>query len=80
MGRPSPYWPVTIVSLLFSCIIGAVALYFSTQVDSKWNAGDVDGARKASQAALIIGIVGIVLGVVVLIALMSTPTDTSSGI
>ena len=76
-ARPSPYWPVSIISLLFSCIIGAVGLYFSSQVDSKWNAGDADGARKASQTALIIGIIGIVVGVVVLIALMSTPDTTS---
>lgn len=76
--RPSPYWPVTIISLLFSCLIGAVALYFSAQVDRKWNAGDADGARKASQTALIIGIIGIVLGVIGLIAILSTP-DTTSG-
>jgi hypothetical protein len=43
-------------------------MYFSAQVNSRWNAGDVEGARKASKTALIIDIVGIVIGVLVLAA------------
>lgn len=77
-GRPSPYWIVSAISFLSSCLIGGVALYFSSQVDSRWNAGDPEGARKASQTALIVGIVGIAIGVLFFLAIVGS-SDTSSG-
>src|SRR3954469_17027889 len=62
-AKPSPYWPLTVISL-FSGLIGIVALIFSFQVDARWKAGDAQGARRASQLALWIGIAGIAFIVV----------------
>jgi hypothetical protein len=67
-AKPSTYWPLSIISFLCSFLFGGIGMYFSAQVNSRWNAGDVEGARKASKTALIIDIVGIVIGVLVLAA------------
>ena len=75
LQRPSAYWPLTIISFLCSFIIGGVAMYFSAQVGNKWKAGDVAGSRKASQVALIVGIVGIVVGLIFFIALASADSS-----
>ena len=76
--EPSAFWPLTIISFVCSFFIGGVAMYFSSQVGTKWRAGDVAGARKASQTAQIVGIVGIVLGAlfffIVVIAAASADT------
>src|SRR3954447_5722600 len=61
-ARPSAYWPLSIIALLFFPPAGAVGIYFSAQVTSRWNAGNIDGSRKASSTALIVGIVGIAIG------------------
>jgi len=58
-AKPSAYWALTIISFLCSFLIGAIAMIFSSQVNTKWKAGDVAGARKASQLAMWIGIAGI---------------------
>jgi hypothetical protein len=63
-----------VCSLPLLVIPGAIGLYFSTQVTSRWSTGDVAGAQKASRTALIIDIVAIVLGVLILIG-----TTSSSG-
>ena len=75
--KPSAYWPLTIISFLCSFFIGGVAMFFSYQVGNKWNAGDVAGARKASQVALIVGIIGIALGLIFFIALASSGSSES---
>ena len=78
--EPSAFWPLTIISFVCSFFIGAVAMYFSSQVGTKWRAGDVAGARKASQTALIVGIIGIVLGVLFFFILLigAASADTYS--
>lgn len=61
---PAPYptylaWSITIavLGLCFCCLIGSapgiVAIVFGSQVNTKFNAGDDAGARKASETAKI---------------------------
>jgi hypothetical protein len=46
-------------------------MYFSAQVTSRWDAGNVEGARKASKTALIIDLVGIVIGCLLIVSSLS---------
>ena len=69
--QPPNYMVLSIVALLCSLLFGAIGLYFSSQVTTRWNAGDVAGAQKASNVALAIDIVGIVIGVFFLLAAFS---------
>ncbi len=73
-GAPKPptRLGLSIVALVCSLLLGAIGLYFSSQVTSRWNAGDVAGAQKASGTALVVDIIGIVLGVLLLIATVSS--------
>jgi len=70
--QPPTRMVLSIVALLFSIIFGAIGLYFSSQVTTRWNAGDVAGARKASNVALVVDIIGIVIGVLFLLATLSS--------
>jgi hypothetical protein len=67
-AKPSTYWPLSIIAFLCSFIIGGIGMYFSAQVTSRWDAGDVEGARKASKTALIIDLAGIVIGFLVIVS------------
>jgi hypothetical protein len=69
-AAPPAYWPLTIISFLCSFLFGGIAMYFSAQVGSRWRAGDVAGAQKASKTALIWGIIGLAVGLLVFFALM----------
>ncbi|WP_082392917.1 CD225/dispanin family protein [Nocardia arizonensis] len=71
-GSASAYWPLSIISFLMSCIIGAIALFFSYQVGEKNRVGDTEGAARASRMALIFGIAGIVLGLLGLIVVFGS--------
>ncbi|GAA3743529.1 CD225/dispanin family protein [Salinactinospora qingdaonensis] len=75
-GQPPPGKPdnwlwaaiVSIASLVLCCnplalIFGVIALVFSLQVDSNWNAGNFAGAEDAANKAKIFGIIGVVLTV-----------------
>lgn len=64
-GRPSAYWWLTVLSALFS-LVGLVGVYFSWQVGKKWEAGDVEGAARASKLALWVGVGCLLLGLLVL--------------
>jgi hypothetical protein len=66
------YWALSIISFLCSLLIGGIGIYFSAQVGSRWNAGNVEGARKASKTALILGIVGISIGVLFIASVSSS--------
>lgn len=70
-GKPPTYLPLSIVALLFSFLFGVIGLYFSSQVTPRWNAGNVDGARKASTTALVIDIIGIMIGVTLLLMVLA---------
>lgn len=49
---PENYLVWAILSTLFCCLpLGIVSIIKSTEVNSKWNAGDHAGARKASEDA-----------------------------
>jgi hypothetical protein len=65
-AQPSAHWAVSIISFLCFFLIGVIAIYFSAQVGSRWRAGNLQGAEKASRMALTWGIVGIVLGGLIL--------------
>jgi len=71
VAKPSTYWPLSIIAFLCSFIIGGIGMYFSAQVTSRWDAGNVEGARKASKTALIIDLVGIVIGFLVIVSSLS---------
>jgi hypothetical protein len=47
-------------------------MYFSAQVGNRWKVGDVVGARKASQVALILGIIGIAIGLIVILGTLGS--------
>jgi len=71
-AQPPAYWPLSIISFICSFLFGAIAMYFSSQVGSRWRAGNAAGAEKASKMALIWGIVGIVVGLIVFSALIGS--------
>jgi Interferon-induced transmembrane protein len=75
-AQPSAYWPLTIISFICSFLFGAIAMYFSAQVGSRWRAGNAAGAEKASRMALIWGLVGIAVGLIVFFAVLGS-ADTS---
>jgi hypothetical protein len=67
--RPPQYWPLVAIAVVLSGLIGgAVALYFAVQVDRRWAAGDIEGARKASRLAKIWAILGIVVSMLIVFA------------
>ncbi|GAA3507739.1 CD225/dispanin family protein [Actinomadura keratinilytica] len=58
-----------ILSTILCCLpAGVVSIVFSAQVNSKWQAGDYQGAQKASDNARTWAIVSAVLGLVVTVA------------
>ncbi|WP_346858987.1 CD225/dispanin family protein [uncultured Draconibacterium sp.] len=49
---PSNYLVFAILVTIFCCqILGIVSIVFAAQVNSKWNAGDLEGAIAASKNA-----------------------------
>lgn len=61
---PSTYLIWSVLITIFCCFIpGIVAIVFSSQVSSRYYAGDYEGARRASRNAEIWIIVSFVLGV-----------------
>ncbi len=49
---PPNYLVFAILTTIFCCqILGIVSIIFAAQVNSKWNAGDVQGAAEASRNA-----------------------------
>ena len=62
---PPSYLLWSVLSLVLCCLIPAVvALIYSLQVSSKFYAGDIAGAHRASERAQIWIIVSVVLGVI----------------
>lgn len=67
--KPDNYLVMAIIGTvlgLCSCIglvLGIIAIVFATQVDSKYNMGDFDGAMKASSNAKILSIIALVFGI-----------------
>jgi hypothetical protein len=74
--QPPARWPLSIISFLCFFLVGIVAMYFSAQVSSRWRAGNTAGAEKASQMALLWGIAGIVIGLIVFFAALGSESGT----
>lgn len=71
-GPPSNYLIGSILVTLFCCqIFGIVSIIYAAQVNAKWQAGDTDGAQKASKNALLWIWVAVGSGVIVCIAALS---------
>jgi hypothetical protein len=67
VAKPSTYRALSIIAFLFSFILGAFGLYYSVQVNSRWDTGDFEGARKASKIALTVDLIGIAIGILVVV-------------
>ena len=74
--QPPARWVLSIISFICFFLIGLVALYFSAQVGTRWRSGNTAGAEKASQAALLWGIAGIIVGLFVIFAAASSGGGT----
>jgi hypothetical protein len=75
-AQPPARWALSIISFICFFLIGIVALYFSAQVGTRWRTGNTAGAEKASQAALLWGIAGIIVGLFVIFAAASSGGGT----
>lgn len=63
--KPDNYLAWAIISTILCCVpLGAVAIYFAAQVNTRFTAGDFDGAEKASERAQLWIILAIVLGLI----------------
>src|SRR5215469_15560586 len=67
VAKPSTYWGLSIIAFLCSFFLGAFGMYFSAQVNSRWDTGDVEGARKASRTALTVDLIGIAIGILFIV-------------
>lgn len=66
--KPSNNLALAILTTLLCCMpLGVVAIVYAAQVDSKWNAGDYQGAMTAADNAKKAAIAGIILGFVVIV-------------
>ncbi|MFF8313121.1 CD225/dispanin family protein [Streptomyces lydicus] len=72
-ARPPTHWPLSIVVfVLFWFLFGAIAMYYSSQVTTRWRFGDVVGAKQASKSALIINLIGIGVGTLFWLLVIAT--------
>mgnify|MGYP001257154049 CR=1 FL=1 len=63
--RPNNHLALAIISTILCCLItGIVSIIYSTQVNTKYDAGDYDGAMQASKNAKTWALVGIIAGAV----------------
>lgn len=60
----------TVYVWLPGLILGIISIVFSTQVKSKFNLNDIDGAEKSAKNAKICGLISIALGILALIYLI----------
>ena len=67
-GPPPNYLVWAILTTLFCCLpLGVVSIVYAAQVNSKYTAGDVAGARASSERAKQFAIWSAIVGVVVLV-------------
>jgi len=65
VNPPSNYLIWAILATLFCCLpLGIVSIIYAAQVNTKWQAGDVDGAKSSSRNALIWTLVSVGIGIV----------------
>jgi hypothetical protein len=72
LTKPSTHLALSVVAIVCSLLFGIIGLFFSFQVTTRWDKGDVSGAQKASTTALIVDVIGIVIGVIFLFAALSS--------
>jgi succinate dehydrogenase/fumarate reductase cytochrome b subunit len=66
--RPKTYMTEAILVTLLCCLpFGIAAIVFASQVDSKFNTGDYEGAQKASNSAKTWYHVALISGFVVIV-------------
>jgi len=71
--RPKNYLVPSILATIACCLVtGIISIVYSTQVNSKYEAGDIVGAEKASKTAktwlivsVVIGLLGWIIGVII---------------
>jgi Interferon-induced transmembrane protein len=68
-GQPPPNYliPAILVTILCCLPLGVVSIVFATQVNSKYQAGDLTGAQEASKKAKLFAMISAGVGVVVII-------------
>lgn len=67
--KPNNHLALAIITTILCCLpAGIVSIVYATQVNSKYNVGDYEGAIKASKNAKTWWIVAAVTGVVIAIA------------
>ncbi|MDR9399859.1 MAG: CD225/dispanin family protein [Psychroflexus sp.] len=65
---PNNHLALAIITTILCCLpAGIVSIVYATQVNSKWQAGDYEGAQRASKNAKTWWIVAAVAGLVVVI-------------
>lgn len=68
---PPNYLVFAILVTIFCCqILGIVSIVFAAQVNSKWNAGDYDGALNSSKNAKLWAWIGFASGFAVILIVM----------
>lgn len=86
-AAPPPNYLVWAILSTILCFLplGIVSIVFSAQVNSKWAAGDVAGAQRASDLAkkltiwtVVVGVIGYVILVVAVVAFGAFLSTTSS--
>ncbi len=66
--QPSNHLAMAIITTIICCLpAGIVSIVYATQVNSKYNAGDYEGAQRASKNAKTWWIVSMVTALVILI-------------
>jgi len=67
--KPPPnYLALAIITTILCCMpLGVISIIFSTQVNSKYMAGDYDGALQASKNAKLFWILSIALGLIIIL-------------
>ena len=78
-SRPKTYLMEAIVATLLCCIpFGIVAIVYAAQVDSKFSAGDYQGAQKAAHSAKTWYHVALISGLVVIAISITSKVATSN--
>jgi hypothetical protein len=69
---PSNYLIGAILATVFCCqVFGIVSIIYAAQVNSKWEAGDFEGARKASKNAFLWLMLAVGSAVVIFVTALS---------
>ncbi|MEU6238078.1 CD225/dispanin family protein [Kitasatospora sp. NPDC047058] len=76
--RPKTYWALSIIAFVLFFPIGALGMYFSAQVTSRWLDGAPAGAKSASTTALVLDLCFIAIGLIFWIAIIIAAASSGS--